>query len=209
MARRSALAAFALAALAALVWAIAFRTGHGRQADIDVLQHLRTLDGTRAVSVFEFLAAFCNAAPYAVLALLVVLIALRTRGRVGAIVVLGVLLVPNVLTQILKTTTAEDRVGSADLPGVDAASWPSGHATAALALALCAVIAAPPARRLLVAVAGLAFAAAVGAAVIALGWHFPSDVAAGYLVAASAACLGVSLLETTAAPAARWQPARG
>jgi membrane-associated phospholipid phosphatase len=63
------------------------------------------------------------------------------------------------------------------------ASWPSGHSTAALALALCAVLVAPRRARPLVAVAGGAFALAVGCALLIRAWHMPSDVLGGYLVA--------------------------
>ncbi len=62
-------------------------------------------------------------------------------------------------------------------------AWPSGHATAAMSLALAAVLVAPPRRRPLAAAGGGAFAVAVPFGVLVLGWHQPSDVLAGYLVA--------------------------
>src|SRR5262249_31685056 len=64
-------------------------------------------------------------------------------------------------------------------------SFPSGHATIAMALALAALVAAPEVARGLVAVGGACYAVAVGIVLVALGQHYPSDVAAGFLVAGS------------------------
>jgi membrane-associated phospholipid phosphatase len=74
------------------------------------------------------------------------------------------------------------------------ASWPSGHATAALTLAWCAVLVAEPARRGLVAMLGLAFSAAVGVALLVLAWHMPSDVIGGYLLATLWVALALAVL---------------
>jgi membrane-associated phospholipid phosphatase len=162
----------------------------------------------------NLVAYLCNPIPYAILSALVLIAALVTGGRGRALVVAAMLVVPNGVTQVLKDLTAEDRItGPATWAvHVDPASWPSGHATASLALALGAAVASPLAYRWLVAGVGLVFAAAVGLAVILLGWHFPSDVAGGYCVAAAGASLGAAALSrqaTTAAPAVRWHPARG
>ncbi|SEH15428.1 phosphatase PAP2 family protein [Thermoleophilum album] len=62
---------------------------------------------------------------------------------------------------------------------------PSGHATAAMALALAAVLVAPRQLRIAAAAAGACLAAGVGVSTVVLGWHFPSDVVAGYLFAGS------------------------
>ncbi len=75
---------------------------------------------------------------------------------------------------------AHARVGVSE---ITAASWPSGHATAATVLALCAVLVAPRRVRPLVAVLGATFAAAVGVSLLILAWHLPSDVLGGYLLA--------------------------
>ena len=59
---------------------------------------------------------------------------------------------------------------------ITAASWPSGHASAATALVMCAVLVAPQRLRPTVAVLGAIFAAAVGFSLLLLAWHLPSDV---------------------------------
>jgi membrane-associated phospholipid phosphatase len=95
------------------------------------------------------------------------------------------------MTQALKHALAQPRL--VDWLGsnqVGDASWPSGHATAAMALALAGVLAARPGHRRAAVVAGAVFAGAVAVAVLALAWHFPSDVLGGFLVAAAWA-LGV------------------
>jgi hypothetical protein len=79
---------------------------------------------------------------------------------------------------------------------LDDTNWPSGHTTAAMTLALCAVVAVPPAWRAATALAGATFAVAVAYATLALTWHYPSDVLAGFLLAA----LGVSAALAVLAP---------
>jgi hypothetical protein len=63
-----------------------------------------------------------------------------------------------------------------------------------MALALAAVMVAPARLRPAVAVAGAGFAVAVSYSLLALGWHFPSDVMAGYSVAALWTALAVAAL---------------
>lgn len=114
-------------------------------------------------------------------------------GRLGAALGVAVLLAgANVTTQVLK-----DFLTDADLVGQSASatsSFPSGHATVAMSIALSAVIALPAQLRAVAGLAGAAYAAAVGVALVALGWHFPSDVAGGYLVSMAWAALVVAAL---------------
>src|SRR5205823_9520771 len=78
--------------------------------------------------------------------------------------------------------------------GIGVASWPSGHATAAAALAMCAVLVAPERMRLRVAVLGAAFALGAGCAMLIREWHMPSDVLGGYLLAGLWTALAVAWL---------------
>ena len=73
-----------------------------------------------------------------------------------------------------------------------AKSWPSGHATAAMSLALCCVLVAPGRWRPAAAALGAAFTVAVVYSFLALGWHYPSDVLGGFLVATSWTLAAVS-----------------
>ena len=122
-----------------------------------------------------------------VLAAIPVLIALvRRRPRV-AVAIVVILLGANATTQWLKAPLAEPRGRRwAVRPWSSAASWPSGHATAAMSLALCMVIAAPAALAAPRSAAAMAaFSVAVCYSFLELGWHYPSDVLGGFLVAAT------------------------
>jgi hypothetical protein len=88
---------------------------------------------------------------------------------------------------------------------VPAVSYPSGHATAAMSLALAAVLISPRAHRPLVAALGGVFALAVSFSIMVLRWHFPSDVVGGYLVATAWALAALAALRYAQA---RW-PERG
>jgi membrane-associated phospholipid phosphatase len=58
-------------------------------------------------------------------------------------------------------------------------SWPNGRSTASKSLALCRVLVVGPRLRPLAAVLGAGYAIAVGYALVALGYHLPSDVFGG------------------------------
>jgi membrane-associated phospholipid phosphatase len=106
----------------------------------------------------------------------------RSKPRV-ALAVIAVLGLSPLTAELLKPLLAHqhDHVGYVS---VAPASWPSGHATAATALALSAVLVAPSRLRAPVAALGVVFVAAVSFALLLLAWHMPSDVLGGYVVAA-------------------------
>jgi membrane-associated phospholipid phosphatase len=89
------------------------------------------------------------------------------------------------------------------------ASFPSGHATATFALAVtCAVLLANPPRprlpravRLLLAAGAMLVAAAVPVAMVALGYHYFTDIVAGAAVGTGTVLL-ITLLIDQARPAA-------
>lgn len=70
--------------------------------------------------------------------------------------------------------------------------FPSGHAAMAMALAAATVVATPPRlRAVAVAVTALPVAA-VCTAMMALGWHYPSDILGGVLLSTAAAAVVVA-----------------
>jgi len=145
------------------------------------------------------IAGLCDVAPYTLIGLALVGVAL-VRGRIARAGVVGVLLVVTGLTtQTLKSTLGHPRAG--EILGVDMGSWPSGHSTAAMTLALCAVLVAPRALRGAVAVFGAAFALAVGLGVLVMQWHYATDVAGGYLVATGWMLVAVAALRLVERPA--------
>ncbi|MEW9264405.1 phosphatase PAP2 family protein [Kineococcus endophyticus] len=110
------------------------------------------------------------------------------RGRLGA-AVRGVVVAAGTLgvTELLKLVLLE----RPDLleHSSSANSLPSGHTSAVLGLALGLLVAGPRWLRAPLALAGAAAAGAMGAFVIADGWHRVSDVLASALVGSIVLCL--------------------
>lgn len=183
-------AAASLVALA-VVWWVSHYTAAGRHADASILAGFADLTRPRLDRLTDFVAGLCSPSPYVFLAAVPVLTALvRRRPRVA--VMLGVvLLCANETTELLKPLLAGPRDPSAFGVLYDA-TWPSGHATAAMSLALCMVIAAPARWRPAVAASMAAFAVAVSYSFLELAWHYPSDVLGGFLVAGTWTLLGVA-----------------
>ena len=183
-------------------WLAAFHSGALHALDGDVFAALRDLQDGPVEPFAAAAAGLVDPRPFALAgALLIGLAYAQGRARTGVVAAI-VLIGANVTTQGLKTMAAtprfHPRLGDQQLI---AESWPSGHATAAMALVLVAVMVAPPSWRLLVTVLGALYAAWAGASVMILGWHYPSDVVAAFLVATTWAAAGAG-----AFPAGRGRP---
>jgi membrane-associated phospholipid phosphatase len=112
----------------------------------------------------------------------VVFIALL-RGRVGlALVSLLFIAGANLTTQVLKAGLYRPVYGVDKLRDQAGNSFPSGHTTAAAAVAVALVFVLPARVRGVGAVLGAAFAGLVGVATLSAGWHRPSDAIAAMLV---------------------------
>lgn len=180
--------------LLVITWYLTFHLALVGRADRSILAGFGGLHRARVDHVARFIANLCDPHPYVYLAAIPVLIALvRRRPRV-AVAVGMILLGANLTTQLLKPLLATAR--PIPVPGfsINAASWPSGHATAAMALALCCVLVAPARRRPAVGALMAGFAVAVCYSFLELGWHYPSDVLGGFLVASVWTLLGVGVL---------------
>lgn len=187
--------------LLVLTWVCAFHVGAGKRLDQSVFRGFAGLKRPRVSSVANFVANLCDPKPFLCFAALIVLVALIRRRPRTALAAAGVLLGAGATTQLLKPLLAEPRAHwlLGGLPAVSPVSWPSGHATAAMSLALCAVLVAPARWRPAVATLGAAFAVAVSYSFLTLGWHFPSDVLGGFLVAGVWTLLAVGVLITVRA----------
>jgi membrane-associated phospholipid phosphatase len=117
----------------------------------------------------------------------------RGRPRV-AVAVVGLTVATSISSQLLKVLLSHPRYPSSLHYTLGPEALPSGHATAAMSLAMAGVLAAPRRARLAAAIIGSALALGVGAAVMAVGWHYPSDVIAGYLLATGWALTFAALL---------------
>ncbi|HWY19379.1 MAG TPA: phosphatase PAP2 family protein [Solirubrobacteraceae bacterium] len=173
-----------LCALAlALTWAVAALVPATHVKDAVALYDF-TLLGRPRIDILANAVLYLLDPPLYILwgVLLVALAILRGHPRVALAVGLVLSLAP-LSAEALKPLLAHPhaRIGDSEIA---AASWPSGHATAAAALALCAVLVAPRSLRPTVAALGMMFAAAVGVSLLILAWHLPSDVLGGYLLGA-------------------------
>jgi membrane-associated phospholipid phosphatase len=172
-------------ALLALIWLLAFHTGLGQHADQSIFQGFAGLQRPRVNGLATFVARLCDPGPFIVLGGGVVAVALARRRPLVALAVVGLLVGANVTTELLKPLLAVRGSHSllGGMTGPDIASWPSGHATAAMSLALGLVLAVPARHRPAAAALGALFAVVVSYSFLTLGWHYPSDVLGGFLVA--------------------------
>jgi membrane-associated phospholipid phosphatase len=193
-------ACFACAAALGLLTLLALGFAAGR--DIDVRLFLKLAEDEPSGSTLaDAIASLGDPLPTLMLLVVACLIALlrgRPRGALAAvIVVVGA----NVTTQLLKVLLAHPRVKLA-ISGdpFEPNTFPSGHTTAAASVAVAYAFVVPAALRDLTLTLGAAFALAVGASVVVIGWHYPSDVLGAYLVVA---CWGFAVLAAMRAIAPR------
>jgi len=183
---------------------VAYWTTAGHWVDGNALRGFASLSGsTLAHSAASELARTANAVPFAIVTAILLVTALVTRGprRVASVALL--LVGANVSCQLLKPNLfpPRDTETWTSVPHLPVPSFPSGHATASMSLALAAVLVAPPAYRALVSAAGVLYTVGVGLALPILIWHYPSDVAGGYLLAGAWSLIA---LAAERAAAERW-----
>ena len=202
--------------LAALLWLGAFHVESVHELDARVLERMARLDGTTGEGAVERLAAVIDPLPYALLCLAILGIGARAAGVRPALAAAVAIGGANVSTQLLKRALAEPRTSELLERQVSAATWPSGHATAATVVVLAALLLAPRRLRLPIAILGGAWAAAVAGIVVVNHWHYPSDALGGVLMAAAWTAVAAAGLRSsrpdpaaTAAPRRRWLRATG
>jgi membrane-associated phospholipid phosphatase len=184
------LAALLCGGFALAVWVTAVHTDAGLRADYRLLDAFGLTTESRWWVPLDRLAKLCNPGPYALLSVVVVTVTFLTRGVRGVLVALVILAGANVLAQVLKDLLATWR--PSPLGHLNADAWPSGHSTAAMALAGCAVLASRPPYRAVMIVLGGAFVLAISGSVVLLQWHFPSDALGGYAVGGFVTALAVA-----------------
>jgi membrane-associated phospholipid phosphatase len=182
----------------ALTWIVANLVPATHVKDAVALYDFTRLSRPRVDAAANDLLHLLEPALYILWGVLLMAVALwRRRPRVALAVGLVLGLAP-LTAETLKPLLAHAhaQVGVSE---ITAASWPSGHATAATALAMCAVLVAPQRLRPTVAMLGAIFAAGVGFSLLLLAWHLPSDVVGGYLVGTLWAALAVAGLRAAEA----------
>jgi membrane-associated phospholipid phosphatase len=130
-------------------------------------------------------ADLCLPTPYTYLAAVPVIVALARRRWALAVGLLVMMPAAVETSELLKPLLAAPRpaLGVSNTPLSAQGSWPSGHSTAAMILAMACLLASPARWRPYVAVAGTLFSLAVIYSVLSLGWHYPTDALGGILVA--------------------------
>jgi hypothetical protein len=115
----------------------------------------------------------------------------RGRPRL-ALTAAGMVLVAGVTTEVLKFFILErpdlvvSRIGDN--------SYPSGHTTIGMSIAMSALLVVPARLRMITALGAGAVGAAFGVAVVAAGWHRPSDAVGAYLVCLAASAGAAALI---------------
>jgi undecaprenyl-diphosphatase len=169
------LLALPVAVFALLWWEI--RAARVPSWDRFLLRHLRPLgthEPTHELLRLAFLTAGDVVVPIA-LAAFVAWLLRRGRGR-DAVFLVAAVGTAVVATIVLKRIVARPSIEAHQLES----SFPSGHSTTALAIALSLALLLPRRKTVL---AGAVYVALVAVAAVALRYHYPSDVAAGWCVA--------------------------
>lgn len=180
----------------ALTWALAELVPVVHWRDAVALNDFTELGRPRVDRLANGLLDLLDPLLYTLWALLLVAVALLRRRPRVALAVAIVLPAAPLSAELLKPLLAHPHA-HVGYDWIGAASWPSGHATAAMTLVLCALLVAPHRLRPTIAVLGGAFAIAVGFALLILAWHMPSDVLGGYLLAALFGSLALAALRAT------------
>lgn len=179
MQRLLALAAAAFAAAFALVFLVAIHTGRGLYWDAELYRRASGSElapvetaGARTLATIDVGSLVSGALLLGLLALV--------RGRVGR--ALGAVALVAVSVGSVEALKHGLPHLSGALPPGREATFPSGHSAVAVSLGLALVLAAPPLLRPTASLLGAGYAAAVGFSLVALGWHYPSDVVGSFLV---------------------------
>lgn len=161
-----------------------------RSADLRVLEGFMGLDTLPGAAVGDDVVRLFDPAPFAVMVLGILAAAFLLGRTKAGVLAVGAMLAANVTTQVLKPLLAIQR----DYPPghfMGPEAYPSGHTTAVMSFALALVIIAPPRVRALAAMLGGVLTVVTTFSIMMLGWHYPSDIVGGLLVATFWACLAV------------------
>jgi len=180
------------ALLAAAVYMLAVQTARGQRIDDSAFGNLNAVRNPRVYEATEDLLRTISVASVALLGLAIMAVA-AARRRLDLALAAGVLIAgANVTTQLLKAGLPRPDLVADGTPATNG-SFPSGHVTVAMSLAMALVLVAPPGLRAAAAALGTLYAGGVGVAVLALDWHRPSDVIGAYLVCTGWAALVAAL----------------
>jgi membrane-associated phospholipid phosphatase len=188
-------AALSLAGLI-LTGIVALALPAGRSFDATTLHGFIGLDRPIVDPLFQLIIQVGNPVIYTLLGGLIAHAAYKRGQPRLAVAIVAILLGSVVSAELLKDLLTglrpDVRVSPSWSLGGD--TWPSGHATAAMSLCMCAIMVSPPARRQLTAAAGAALTIAVSFALVSSGGHLPSDVVGAFFVSALWTAVAVAVL---------------
>lgn len=186
------MAAAAAAALACLLIG-AYYVGPVASADGIALHSLGSLTDYPVLRhPAELLAHSADLGPI-VAGLAICTIALARQRPLRALAAVAVVAGAGAATLLFKAALAHPRYHPVlGLHQLSPTAFPSGHATAAMSLALAAVLVSSRRWRAAVATGAGIYALGVSVSLIILRWHFPSDVLGGLLVATGVCLLVVA-----------------
>ncbi len=192
-------------AFAFLAWVAAFLVPRGARADSAVLAGFEGLRRPRTVEASGWIAGLMDPLPFLGFAAVLIGAAYRRGGGPVALAALTILGGANVTAQVLKPLVG--LLPDAHAPDSLAASWPSGHTSAAMSLALCLVLAVPSRWRPPAGALAALGVVAVVYSILLLGWHYPSDVVGAFLITAAWGLAVLAMLRTRRAPEGPAEPA--
>lgn len=185
--RRLLLLAVVCAALLVVAYAVMVRTSLGQEIDDTALEGRTTR--ASVIHATDDLLNTISVTSLAVAGVAIMAIAVARRRLHLAVVAVVAVGGANLVTQLLKRSLPRPDLfaGPESLGGP---SFPSGHATVAMSLAVALVLVVPARWRAATAVLGFGYAVLVGTGTVTAGWHRPSDVVGAYLVAIGSGALG-------------------
>jgi len=178
---------------------VAYGSSGARWMDASALQGFVGLQRPVVTPLTERLVALGNPTEVGLIGGALAVVALA-RGRPrAALFVLALLALTSVSSQALKALFAYPRHESVIAGAhIAPAAFPSGHATAAMSLAIALVVVVPSRLRPLAALVGMALALGVSFSILLLGWHLPSDIGGGFLLATGWALVLLAALRASA-----------
>jgi membrane-associated phospholipid phosphatase len=125
--------------------------------------------------------------PTFLLAGAVAIVLARRRGPLAAAAAAAMLIGPNLSARLLELVILGglDPLGGEHERPLGVGFFPSGHATAAMSLAVAVILIAPATHLRAAGALAATYAAAVGVGLVAVDSHTPSDILGGYLLTAA------------------------
>ena len=200
------------AAVAVLVvYLLIVRTRWGQTLDTRALLGRDVISALREDQASRFLSIISAGTLTLATALVAAVAFLRGRPRL-AIIAAASIGVAVLSTELLKLVVLERPPFVVSTISGGDNSYPSGHTTIGMSVCIAALLVVPPRLRIGTALAAGAIGAAFGIAVVAAGWHRPSDAIGAYLVCLAVGAAAAILIRRWSDPVREkpgWKLVRG